>query len=80
MNLIERVYHQRIEFLRRNIKEPDILLVLYGERHRLLGEIADKYSPITLFPDRVTLMGMRLIYVEGLKEVTVALTADQLVA
>lgn len=78
MKLIEDIYHQRVSFLRRNMGEPDILLVPYNQKHQLLGELLEKYAPIHTAED-LRFMGMKLVYVypEAIKHVTVVMSAAQ---
>lgn len=78
MSLIEAVYRQRVEFLRRDLSEPDMLLVPYDKKHKLLGEIWEAFHPDMRSLDNISLMGMRLIYVDCISEPIVALSASRL--
>ena len=60
--LLEQIYRQRHEFLRRDLR-PAVVLLPYEMRYQLLGEIADTYGFIDHKPDnRVSVMGMRVVF------------------
>jgi hypothetical protein len=78
VNLLENIYRQQIEFRRRNIEDPDLLLMPYLLRHQFLGEVLCKYATSSFDPaQELHVMGLRVIYIET-GPVTVALSAARL--
>ena len=79
MTLIEDIYHQRRAFLRRNTGEPNLLLVPYEQRHQLLGELVERFAPISS-AENIHFNGMKLVYVnqKEISHVTVAISVASL--
>lgn len=76
MRLLENIHLQRIEFLRRNISAPDLLLVPYRQKHQLLGELVDKYQPVNLSVMNLHVMEMLVIFTDSIPSAAVALSAE----
>lgn len=63
VTLLTDVFQQRIEFARRNIGYPDVVLVPLNQQYEFLGELTVRY-PGTVLSKDVTVMGMRVVWVD----------------
>ena len=80
MKIMEDVYRKRVEFLKRNIGEPDLVVVPMAKRYELLGESLDVSRLTITGAENLHLYGMQVIFVDqrGVDKVLVAMTSAAL--
>lgn len=80
MTLIEQIYRQRVEFLKRGITEPDLLFIPFDKEYEFFGELHEKYMPPTIDKNTLSFMGMKVIFIEPsyAQGITVSLSAGKL--
>lgn len=79
MSLLEEAYRQRVEFLQRNVTEPDVILIPMDKEYEFIGEVSVKHIPV-VDRRRLWVMGMRCVFVdpEYSPNLTVCLSAEKL--
>ena len=76
MKLLEQIFKQRHEFLRRNLT-PTVVLVPSEMRHQLLGEAFDYYGVVNHKPNNsIGVMGMRVVFSHDIHHLEVLMGID----
>lgn len=75
-SLLEQIYHQRTEFLRRNLT-PTTVLVPFELRYQLLGEAFDRYGIAKHEPgNKIGVMGLRVVFSDDVAQLEVLAGLD----
>lgn len=71
MSLIEQIYKQRIEFLRRQM-EPAVIVAPYELRHQLIGEAVDHFGSYNFDSlSNLHILGMAVMFSHDCKRLEV---------